>query len=58
MFVILACHITDDLQLEQSIACNLLRDIFGNPFRPIAADRAWLTPTVQSIAAAIYVDRV
>ncbi len=36
---------------------NLLRDIFGNPFRPVAADPAWLTPTVQSIAAAIYEDR-
>ena len=33
---------------------TLLRDIFGNPFRPVAADPAWLTPTVQSIAAAIY----
>ena len=57
MFVILACNITNDLHHEQSIACNLLRDIFSNPFRPITADPAWLTPTVQSIAAAIYQDR-
>ena len=36
---------------------GLLRCIFGNPFRPIVADPAWLTPTVQAIAAAIYQDR-
>ena len=35
----------------------LLRDIFGNPFRPIVADPAWLTPTVQFIAVALYQDR-
>ena len=32
---------------------NLLRDIFGNSFRPVAVDAGWLTPTVQSIAYAI-----
>ena len=31
-----------------------IRDIFGNPFRPVAADPAWLTPAVRSIAAGIY----
>ena len=36
---------------------TLLRDIFGNPFRPVVADPAWLTPTVRSIAGAIYNDR-
>ncbi len=35
----------------------LIRDIFGNPFRPIVADPAWLTPTVRAIASAIYADR-
>ncbi len=40
-----------------SAARGLLRDIFGNPFRPIVADPAWLTPTVQSIASALYADR-
>ena len=37
--------------------CNQFRDVAGNPFRPIVADHAWLTPTVQSIASAIYQDR-
>lgn len=31
--------------------------VFGNPFRPVVADPAWLTPTVVSIAAVIYSDR-
>jgi hypothetical protein len=34
--------------------CNLLRCIFGNPFRPTALDAQWLTPTVTSLAASIY----
>jgi hypothetical protein len=28
---------------EQTYQCNLLLDIFGNPFRPITLDLAWLT---------------
>ncbi len=32
----------------------LLRDIFGNPFRPITLDPTWLTPTVK--AQKIYTD--
>jgi hypothetical protein len=35
----------------------LLRDIFGNPFRPVTVDPAWLTVTVVSLATAIYDDR-
>ncbi len=35
----------------------LLLDIFGNPFRPIAINTAWLTPTVKELAQAIYDDR-
>ncbi|WP_246173424.1 hypothetical protein [Limnoglobus roseus] len=34
-----------------------LRDIFGNPFRPIALEPAWLTPTAVGIAQGIYNDR-
>jgi hypothetical protein len=33
---------------------KLLRDIFGNPFRPVAADSTWLTANVVSLARAIY----
>ena len=35
----------------------LIRDIFVNPFRPVAADPAWLTETTVGIARGIYDDR-
>ena len=35
----------------------VVRDIFGNPFRPVVADPRWLTPTVVALAAGIYADR-
>jgi hypothetical protein len=36
---------------------SLFRDIFGNPFRPVAADPSWLTSTVLQLAQGIYQDR-
>src|SRR6185369_15625565 len=36
---------------------TLLKDIFGNPFRPVAVDPAWLTSTVVALAEGIYADR-
>jgi hypothetical protein len=35
----------------------IARDIFGNPFRPVSADPAWLTPTVVGLARGVYEDR-
>jgi hypothetical protein len=35
----------------------LLRDIFGNPFRPVTPDPACRTPTVISLATAAYEER-
>ncbi len=32
----------------------MLRCIFGNPFRPVTCDPAWLTSAVTSLAQAIY----
>ena len=37
---------------------NFLRDIFGNPFRPVAIAPTWLTPTVLAQAQAIYDGRI
>jgi hypothetical protein len=40
--------------------CVLMREVFGNPFRPVADDPAWLTwnhGTVPAIARHIYDDR-
>ena len=45
------------LNREQRHQALLLRDLFGNPFRPIAVDPAWLTPTVVQLAQTIYDDR-
>jgi hypothetical protein len=41
-------------QAEKKDQATLLRDLFGNPFRPVSADAAWLTPTVVGLAQAIY----
>jgi hypothetical protein len=32
----------------------LLRDIMGNPFRPVSVDQSWLTPAVVRLAQRIY----
>jgi hypothetical protein len=39
------------------IQASLLRDIFGNPFRPVAVDPGWRRLNVVSLAEAIYTDR-
>jgi hypothetical protein len=36
---------------------TILKDIFGNPFRPAAFDPSWLTSTVVSLATGIYKER-
>jgi hypothetical protein len=35
----------------------LIRDIFGNPFRPVALDPAWLTSDVVALARGVYAER-
>jgi hypothetical protein len=37
--------------------CRLLRDIFGNLFRPVTLDPTWPTPTVVGLAQTIYDNR-
>ena len=37
--------------------CHLLRDIFGNPFRPATLNRSWSTSTVVALARGIYEER-
>jgi hypothetical protein len=44
----------DDL-VERSML--FLRDIFGNPFHPVALNTAWRTPTVLTLAQASYDNR-
>jgi hypothetical protein len=42
---------------ELAIQCDLLRDIFGNPFRLVAFDPAWRTDTAVSLARPMYEGR-
>jgi hypothetical protein len=42
---------------EKVTQATLLRDIFGNPFRPVAVDPVWLTSTVVALAEGTYQDR-
>jgi hypothetical protein len=44
-------------QEQERIQAQLLRDIFGNPFQPLASDPAWLTALVRDLAAAAYEQR-
>lgn len=52
-------HANWDLALKASKAAffPLLRDIFGNPVRPVAFSTGWRTPTVTNLAETIYDDR-
>lgn len=42
---------------ERKEQAAIVRDIFGNPFRPVTIDRTWLSPTVVTLAQAIYDNR-
>lgn len=44
-------------QEKQESYSDLIRDIFGNPFRPVSVDPAWRTSTVVGLALAIYTER-
>lgn len=47
--------LTDETQRKWQI--KMLRDIFGNLFRAVTLDTAWLTSTVSVLAQALYDDR-
>jgi hypothetical protein len=44
------------LEQRQELA-GIIRDIFGNPFRPVAFDPEWRTSSVVSLAQAMYESR-
>jgi hypothetical protein len=44
-------------QAEEIVQCELLRDIVGNPFRPVAFDPRWRTADTVGLARGIYEDR-
>jgi hypothetical protein len=47
----------EDLRVESAMRCAILRDVFGNPFRPVAFDPSWRTDTVASLARGVYESR-
>jgi hypothetical protein len=49
-----AAHPSGDRRREGSAQCGLLRDIMGNPFRPVNFDQAWRTPPVIRLAEEAY----
>lgn len=47
----------DAIKRESMAHLSILRDIFGNPFRPVTLNPSWLTPKVVSIANGIYSEK-
>jgi hypothetical protein len=45
---------SESRDVEERAQCDLIREIFGNPFRPVAFDPAWLTSDVRLLATGIY----
>jgi hypothetical protein len=42
---------------EERVQCAMLRDVVGNPFRPVQAAPRWLTDEVVGLARVIYASR-
>jgi hypothetical protein len=47
----------DTWKAEESAQADLLRDIFGDPFQPVALGPSWRTSAVLALARAAYGDR-
>jgi hypothetical protein len=45
------------IETEKQTVATILRDIFGNPFRPVAFDPMWRTDTAVSVAQQMYESR-
>ena len=57
LFAYLASSFANDLGLAQKVQATLVREILGNPFRPVTLNPAWRTSNVTALAHAIYDDR-
>jgi hypothetical protein len=42
---------------ERKARCHLIRDIVGNPFRPVSVDPSWRNARITSLAQVIYDER-
>jgi hypothetical protein len=48
------------MHAAEPLVCRMVREVFGNPFRPVALDPSWLTwsdSTVRKLAEAAYNER-
>jgi hypothetical protein len=48
---------SEEPETEKQVQLNFVREIFGNPFRPVAVDPSWLAwndGTVVKLAQGIY----
>ena len=52
-----AANATPDPDAEYAVQATLLRDVFGNPFRPATFDPARRTSTAVALAAQMYESR-
>ncbi len=50
-------HFGEPLAAESTVQARLVRDIFGNPFRPVVVEPLWLTSTVLALATGIYQEK-
>lgn len=48
---------SDDYWTHMCAEAELIREVFGNPFQPIATSSEWATPAVIAISRLIYEDR-
>jgi hypothetical protein len=48
---------SDQLKAEKAAQCLLWRDVFGNPFRPIALNTSWKLPAIVQLARSLYEER-
>jgi len=55
-WVISICQVGAE-QSSPALFAAYIREIFGNPFRPVAIDPRWRTSDVVGLAGAIYEDR-
>jgi hypothetical protein len=47
-----------ETQIKAALKADLLRDLFGNPFRPAIIEQAWCTSDVLALARAAYQERL
>src|SRR5262249_20620407 len=55
-----AADASGDEEVAKAVQTDLLRDIFGNPYRPVAVDKtclSWNGGTIPKLAQAIYKER-